>query len=237
LYHNFNYDDILAMEKRKIIKLILFAVVLCLCSPCFPQSEAASETFDSPIGYMAKSMVIPGLGEFYLDKPKNGKFFFVTDAVLWLFLIENLYIRNTSELHFKSLAATHAGIDLFRKDDQFFVDIGNYDSIYDYNEDRQRERQTDALYIIDSSDPMSINYYWKWDSTSSRKKFRNTRIKRDRAKKIINFTIGGMVLNRLLSMIDAAYLFRVNKAEKNISLSPDVDFQNESISIKFSWNF
>ena len=219
------------MEKRKIRKLIIFAVGLCICSPCFPQSDKASETIESPIGYMAKSMIIPGLGEFYLDKPKNGKFFFVTDAVLWLFLIENLYIRNASELHFKSLAATHAGIDPFTKDDQFFVDIGDYDSIYDFNEDRQRERQTDKLYSLDG------HYDWNWDSTSSRKKFRNTRIRRDRAKKIINFTIGGMVLNRLLSMIDAAYLYRENKAEKNISLFPDVDLQNESINLKLSWKF
>jgi len=219
------------MEKRKIRKPILFAVGLCLSSPCFPQSEKDSESFESPMGYMAKSMVIPGLGEFYLNKPKNGKFFFITDAVLWLFLIENLYIRNTSELHFKSLAATHAGIDPYRKDDQFFVDIGDYDSIYDFNEDRQRERQTDKLYSLNG------DYDWKWDSNSSRKKFRNTRIRRDKAKKIINFTIGGMVLNRLLSMIDAGYLYRVNNAEKNISLSPDVDYQNESINLKLSWKF
>ena len=38
-------------------------------------------------------------------------------------------------------------------------------------------------------------------------------------------------------MIDAAYLYRLNNAEKNISLSPDVDYQNESINLKLSWKF
>ena len=56
----------------------------------------------------------------------------------------------------RGLFLGHAGVSAEGKDDQFFIDVGNFMSVADYNDKRLRDREPDKLY-----DPLK-GYSWRW---------------------------------------------------------------------------
>ena len=78
----------------------------------------------------------------------------------------------------------------------------NYDNIRDYNQAKLQQRDVDAMY------PENDAYAWDWDSETSRKTFESLRLASDTAYKRSLFVIGGVLLNHLISAIDAVRLAR-----------------------------
>jgi len=68
----------------------------------------------------------------------------------------------------------------------------------DYNETMDRQRRN-----ISYSDD---KYNWDWDNDNSRNTFNDLRTKSALAKKINNFTISALILNRFISFFDVIYL-------------------------------
>ena len=67
---------------------------------------------------------------------------------------------------------------------------------------KQRERLPADVY------PDEENFTWRWDSNESREKYGTYWSRRNRADEIALFVMGGMVLNRIISVIDVSYIFR-----------------------------
>ncbi len=188
----------------------------------------------SPSGYtrqgpspVIRSLILPGSGEYSLGNKKSGSFFFMTELALVTGVLLSSATTKYGLTSLQSYAAEYASISTSSKADQFWVDIGNYDSREAYNAEHLRWREYEALYNNDQS------WNWDWKSTAHRKKFRDLRIKNDRLKQTTQFLIGAVVLNHLVSAIDALYLGRVMNA-RSVSSLPTFDPVTGNYMLSFS---
>jgi hypothetical protein len=143
------------------------------------------------------SLFVPGAGEYYAGSKKMARVFFTSELLLWTTYFSFRTYGHWKEDDYRRFAVSHAGVNLAGKDHQYFVNIENYDSIQDYNEAKLRQRNIDAMY------PENDMYSWQWDSGDSRKRFEQLRIASDTAFNNSLFVIGGIVLNHIISGIDA----------------------------------
>ena len=146
------------------------------------------------------SFVLPGSGEYYLGSRKMAAIFFGTEVALWSAYFLFNWISDFKADDYKLYAAAHAGVDPKGKPHQFFVNIEDFDNLADYNQAMLQNRQPRLLYPEDGS------YDWSWDSMTSRDRFEAMRLSSDRYESAGLFVIGGVVLNHLVSGIDAIRL-------------------------------
>jgi hypothetical protein len=162
------------------------------------------------------SLLLPGMGELYADAYNVGKYFTIADGLLWgTFIGMNAY-SNWQEDNYKSYAASTAGvINDANKNEDFYANISDYTSVYTYNEQKALERNFNEMYDEQA-------YFWKWNTTDERRTYRDMWNSSEEANNGIRFVIGGLILNRLISAINAARL---------------VSSYNKSLEEEVSWNF
>lgn len=148
------------------------------------------------------SLILPGMGELYTDRFDNGKYSLGGEAALWLTYASFQQYGAWLQGDARSFASVHAGALPTGKDDQFYVNMGNFTNVYDYNEKKLLDRNVSEVY-----DP-SKGYFWSWDSDASRARFRSLRISSDKVFNNSRFVIGAIVLNHVLSALNAARLVR-----------------------------
>ena len=138
------------------------------------------------------SAVLPGMGELYAGNFSSGQYFLMADAGLWLsyagFISHGNWVRDDA----KSFATQHANVNLDGKDEDFEVNMGNFLTTDDYNQQKLRNRQIDLIYT-------ESQYRWQWDNDENRDRFRSMRIRSDEVFRNAKFLIGAAVLNRLVS--------------------------------------
>ena len=143
------------------------------------------------------SLVLPGAGEWYAGSSKMARIFFGTEVALWAtfgsFRVYGNWIRND----YQSFAAAHAGVDPSDKDHAYFVAVENYMNIQDYNQAKLQQRDLSAMY------PENEEYSWQWDSDNSRASFEKMRVKSDKAFSRSMIVVGAIVVNHIISGIDA----------------------------------
>jgi len=189
---------------------IIILIVLTTINISFAQGGLK---IASKIPPTIKSAILPGWGEYELNKCSRGNFFFTTE-IIGLALTTFSFVKSHNKTTtYQAIAAEHANVITDGKSHQFWVDIGNYDSQIDYNDEHLRWREFDNLY------PNEANWDWDWDTINKRKEFEDLRIESDRLKLVGKFFIGGIVLNHIISAIDVYYL-------KNISLNEKVEFSS-----------
>lgn len=169
------------------------------------QTAANSDKYKEKGKALFRSLIIPGAGERYVGKKSLGKAFLISEVTLWVgyfaFKEYGDWIRKDA----LSFAATHSGAQIKNKPSQFFVDIGNYIDVGQYNDAKQRLRQFDKVYTGE-------DYYWAWDTDGNRHEFEQMRIASDQAKNRAVFVLGGVFANHILSAIDAVWqTYRHNK--------------------------
>jgi TM2 domain-containing membrane protein YozV len=153
------------------------------------------------------SLFLPGMGELYVGDYGTGKYFTIGEGVLWLtyasFEVYGDWLRDDARL----FATTHAGVDPSGKDDQYYVDIGNYINTYEYNEKKLRDRESGKLYDLASS------YFWKWDSDASRANYRDMRVSHDHVFNNAKFVAAAIIVNHVASAINAGRLAIAHNSE------------------------
>lgn len=205
------------MEKKKII------LTLCFITMALGQERDGLDP-------VIKSFILPGWGEYSLEYPEKGRTFIYSETALLMTLVGALVVSDSYTDLFKAYAADHAGINTNGKDRQFWVDIGNYSSMEAHNEEHLRFREYDALY------PEDGEWDWAWSSDSKRKKFRQYRVYSDTWKLGAKFVAGGIVINHIISAIDARYLKQLGEIEK-VSVQPSIDLVNGSSGLALSIEF
>ncbi len=144
------------------------------------------------------SLALPGMGELYAGSFSSGRYFLAAEGLLWLtytvFQVRADALRDDS----RAFAEAHAGILLQGKNDQYFVDIGNFLNIDEYNQKKLRDRDAEKVY-----DP-ALGYAWQWDSDASRLAFRDQRVASDNAYNNRKFVVAVVLVNHVASAINAA---------------------------------
>lgn len=168
------------------------------------------------------SLLLPGMGELYADAYDIGKYFTIADGVLWgTFIGMNVY-SNWQEDNYQTYAATNGGVNNNNKDDEFYSTIGNYTSVETYNNEKALERNYNEMY-----DPEE--YFWKWNSAEERETYRDMWTSSEQASNNIRFIVGGLILNRVASAINAARLVSSynNKLKEEVGWNFSVGFTNQ----------
>jgi len=201
--------------KKKIILLFLLPIFL------FSQEAEQKKV-------KLRSMILPGWGEKTLGADDRAQGFFKRDAVLWLLYLAGKKSADWYESDYRAFAELHADVDMDNKDYLFAVNMGQYDSLEEFNDIYDRRR------LIEEKYPEGQSYGWHWDSTSNRRKFNDLRIKSVTRDKYARFTAAGLVIHRVISFIDVLYLERTGK---NLMLESGISGTGQSVQLNFTLNF
>jgi len=135
------------------------------------------------------------------------------ESGLVLSIIGSTTYANILKKNYIAYAVAHAAVSSSGKSHKYWVDIGNFSTIEDYNDEHLRNREMDDIYEV------SPQWGWVWDSDSHRDFFEQKRILSDQMKQVASFGVGAMILNHMVSAIDALYLKRIGR-EKSLSVLP-----------------
>jgi hypothetical protein len=125
-------------------------------------------------GAFMRSLVIPGWGQRRGGAKTSARNFFVAEVLLWSGFAALQVQGNWLTDDYKLFAASHAGAEVAGKNDQFFVDVGNFISVDEFNQNSLRRRDVEGLY-----DPAT--HFWRWDTQANQFRFANLRKRSDRA--------------------------------------------------------
>ena len=151
------------------------------------------------------SLLLPGMGELYADSYSSGKYFTIAEGTLWGFLIGFNSYGDWQKENYKSFAESYAGVELDGKDEDYLATIGNYVNVDQYNREQELNREFRDVYERGE-------YFWNWQNPDRRGEYRTLWESSERAYNNIQFAIGGLILNRIVSAINAVRL--VNKHNK-----------------------
>lgn len=153
------------------------------------------------------SLLLPGTGEAYVGKTVYTKIFMSIELAGWGLFVANSINVNKREEDYQNYAAEHAGLADQDKPDQYWIDIGKFDNTYLYNEQRRRDRNVDAIY------PENAPYFWQWDNHANRLYYDGYRIETRRIEDRKTYIIGGILLNHIVSAINALRVARAYNRE------------------------
>ncbi len=170
--------------------------------PMFPLQQGEENRSAGRGKVFLKSLLIPGWGQYSLGAKGAARTFFIAELALWGTALAFHTYGNWLKDDYIDLAAAHAAVNPRHQKNQFWIDVGNFNSVVDYNEEKLRQRNVAAL--RDPAGPES----WRWDTTENRRQFEDLRIRSDRAYERSSFTVAGVVVNHLISAIHALWVLR-----------------------------
>ena len=154
------------------------------------------------------SLLLPGMGELYADAYDSGVYFTIADGVLWgTYIGMNVY-GNWQKDRYISYAQTNADITTQNKDDDYYATISEYLSIDQYNDQKAFERNFDEMYNTEQ-------YFWKWNTSEERKTYRDMWVSSEQTLNDVRFVVWGLLLNRVVSAINAVRL--VSRYNNNLN--------------------
>ncbi len=160
------------------------------------------------------SLLLPGMGELYADGYSSGKYFTIAEGALWGTYIGMSIYANSQEDNYKSYATVNALVNTEGKDKDYFATISEFEDIESYNDEKALERNFSEMF-----DPKTS--FWKWNSTEDRKTYRSMWLSSEQTFNDLRFVVGAMILNRVISAINAVRL---------------VSLYNSSVEDELSWN-
>lgn len=160
------------------------------------------------------SLLLPGMGELYAGGYESGKYFTIADGVLWGTLAGFNIYGNWKQNNYESFASVNAGANFSGKDSDFRANVSVYMSWEQYNKDMDLNGNYEKVY-------KSQSYYWNWQSNDQRKEYRDMWTSSEAAFNNIRFVAGALILNRVISIVNAVRL---------------VSAYNKNIAQQVSWN-
>jgi hypothetical protein len=179
------------MNLRSVLRAALLAFLVL---PLTTKAEDGSKGG----GAFLKSLVIPGWGQYSLDHKNYALTFLGTEVTLigGMLVLES-YGASTRD-DYQAMAAAYAGVQGGHNHD-FYVDVGNWMTVDQFNEQRLRDRSFDRLYTSSAD-------RWSWDSDEHRASMERMRLKSDRAFNSVFYLVGGLVFNHLAAAVHAGRL-------------------------------
>jgi len=241
-----NKTNLLVYQKQLIVNDLPLSIGLYRDSRCsFAANTTTFTGFYEKKPHIAEkskgkafifSMLIPGAGEYYVGRKTRARSFIISELALWITFGALRVYGGWIEDEYKVFARNHAGAIPENKKHGYFVDIGNFDNIYDHNNFKLNERALDEVY------PETNQYIWQWDSAANRDKFERMRIRSDNAFHRALFVTGIIFVNHVVSAIDAIWIThkhnqQVQQSQNQLNLHFGNDFQNPGLWLTFSHAF
>jgi hypothetical protein len=169
------------------------------------------------------SLLLPGMGELYAGSYESGKYFTIAEGAIWLTYTGMAVYGSSKKDNYKAYAQAYAGVNNSGKDEDYYANVGNYSSIEQFNTEKALEGNFDDMYDMEKD-------YWSWQTEQQRKDYRGLWTSSENAYNNMQFAIGALVLNRLVSAINAARL--VSKYNKSLAMENawNVSFNTGSLN-------
>ncbi|MEA2105042.1 MAG: hypothetical protein U9P79_10490 [Candidatus Cloacimonadota bacterium] len=200
------------MMKRLLITL------LCLT---FFFSPLLADNSKSRLKAALLSAAIPGMGELYASGKTSGMISLTSEALLWLGYYANKQQAEWAKNNFQQYARAYSNSSYANPDEDYYDLIQNYQSSNVYNNNvliyaRQGlysgwSEQTYNQFV--SSYLQTGSRSWNWESEENFIEYARLRVDRNEYNIMAKFTIGAMVLNRIVSMIKAVHSVNVHNSD------------------------
>jgi len=187
----------------------------------------------SPGLAMILSLLVPGAGHLYINRMDVGKFFVMGEAASWLgYAGLNIYGSALRE-DARTFASENASLSKSGKDDDYFANVGNFTSVYDYNNDRLQKGLYSQLYDVNS-------YYWNWNNLDNKNTFEEQRKKSERVYNTRVVFGTTLVVNRIVSALSALILANRGNNSTTLNVQPELiqkDYGIDGLKLNISKNF
>tara|TARA_Y100001968_G_C19174412_1_gene627280 strand:- start:90 stop:710 length:621 start_codon:yes stop_codon:yes gene_type:complete len=179
---------------------------------------------------MLKSLALPGLGELSMNENSRAKFFFTSEVLILSAHFLGKNFSNSYIDQYTGFAELHADVDMENRGYDFIIDISNYDSMTEHDETIASYHGEDfSNYQYDNQ---SDN--WEWDSTDNRLEFDKMRRNSLVAGMVADFALAGLIINRIISVIDVMYL---TNRKSNIDLGSYISRdRNDGVALNISFS-
>ena len=177
-----------------------------------------------------KNMIVPGWGFEQLENHKDlSKKYFLREAIIWSSVLTSRSSSNLFEDYYIAYGIDYSDADILRYDDGYSINVGNYDSMFEYNQAMLRKRRPEDIY------PNNEGYDWQWNSTEERLKYKKMlQVSRD-LDKLGDFAIASLLIHRVVSVIN--YMYYANTGS-NSKISSDISKPDQSTVIfQIKYNF
>lgn len=188
-------------------------------------------------GFMAViySLLLPGMGELYAGNYERGKYFTIAEGVFWCTYAGFKIYGNWQKDNYKSFAVTNAEVNEEGKSSKYFADISDYMNVEEWNNERSLERNFDEMY-----NPATDG--WQWNNRTEMIRYRSMWESSEHAFNNVRFAVGALILNRIISAIDAALSVRshnkslAQQTSWNVSFGSNIN-QPEHLQVNFQLGF
>lgn len=186
-------------------KLIVIIIIMILSVNLFCENQKSVKKA------VLLSAILPGAGQLYSQNYTRMGTFFASESAIWFckarFKQEEKWAQNSCDTY----AYKMAGVPM-KSDKEHYTLVANYTSSEDYN--NKVELAARNYYLIYAYDPEAYEQYimentfhdqdsWEWKTNEDRMQFKELRRRKQRYSIYDNFTVGALVINRIISVIDA----------------------------------
>ncbi|MCB5223669.1 MAG: hypothetical protein GX135_00920 [Candidatus Cloacimonetes bacterium] len=213
--------------------LVIILLSLLFAVPLNAQSKALP---------LSMSALMPGSGEIILGKTTRGGIMVAADLVaLTAWLATGREINNLTS-SYQQYAKTYAGIP-DEMSDKYYQHIQQYLSSDDFNNNQILGARN--YYLIYGYDPQAYADYvaentysedeaWAWQSPEHQAHYRSLRYRTQSTKMYQNLSLGVMLLNRFVSLIDVALISRDSQKPTPVYFSP---LENGGLMLNYTLEF
>lgn len=221
-------------------KLVLIVIIISISVSIFAEIN--------PKKAAIMSALIPGTGEIYTGNYKKAGFFLGTEIlILFSYLKLNDKIE-VGEENYKKQALQYADIVSGNYDDNFYQTIQQFDSIETYN--NQVIQDARNYYLIYMNDEQRYHEYldnnlmdensnyWHWQNKSKWADYQRTRNDYHEYQIWTNMTLGFMLVNRLISVVDSTISAKSKKNRNGLnSFYVKPNLKAKSVMLGYKYEF
>ena len=220
-----------------IKKYFMIVILLVFLTNLFAEPEK------SALKAMAMSAVFPGSGQMYLGNSTKAGIFMATDIIIIGSYVRFNKERNIATDNYKMYANVKADLRRGTSNDIYAL-ASKYRSSDEYNNFLAQDLQN---YLIAGwiTQKEQEDYYemhkikdedkWNWEYDSHFREYRTIRSDKQMFELYGNLAIGALMLNRIISMLDATiFSNRINRENKLYSMP---DFEKKGISLIYEYKF
>lgn len=186
------------MQHRPALSII----IILSCISILSAQNSENLAINTQQAALVRSLIMPGWGQHLLGDGKTAEKFITAEVGLWLSYFTTREAARWFEQDYRAFAILHAGASQQREPDIYYYRLGQYDSIYEYNEIQLRQRSIGDIYEL------GVGKDWQWSSTADRARYNDLRRASLLAAKTASFIVGGMIVNRAVSAIHVLFLTR-----------------------------
>ncbi len=227
--------------KFLIIILILILLGTSILHAEKPKSKALAALM---------SFAVPGTGELYAKNTASGMASIAAETLLWLGYFGFLQQAKWAENDYKKYALAYSNTHLTEADEDYYTLLQGYYSSTEYNNfveiyarnglwyggwTEEEYNQFLAEYKYEGDEA------WDWGSKDVWYRYGELRREKNKYKIISKFTIAGMLVNRLVSMVKAVHSVHLyNKGitkENTVSLNCGYDHLLQRFSLSLEKRF